>query len=126
MNLAIKVPVCNVIACEDIAANSDEKIYICNPFTGTTEKNIRRFFTYTIIQGIPNGPTTFRIEIANPKGSIVKATEESTVTVEENIIRAKTKWSNMIFSETGEYTVRVLLKCNNEFDVVGTSNIYVM
>lgn len=114
------------MACEDIAVNGDNKLYICNPFTGTTGRNIKKFYTYTVIQGIPNGKAEFKIQIISPTGGVIKETDDNTVMVEENIIRAKTQWSNINFSENGEHTLKVLIKCNNEYDIVGSSYVYIL
>lgn len=126
MPITLKTPVCNLIACEDIAINSDNKVFICNPFTGTAGRNIKKFYTYAVIQGIPNGMLTFKIQIVRPNGSMVKETENNTILVEENIIRAKTQWLNVNFNECGEHIVQVLIKCNNEFEVVGSSYICIL
>lgn len=125
LKIGCMIPVCNIIVCEDIAVNSENKMYIINPFTGMSARFIRKFYTYTVIQGIPNGMTAFKIQIIGPDEKLVKQTEESQVMVEENIIRAKTQWSNICFDDHGEHAVRVLIRCNNDYDVIGTSHIYI-
>lgn len=123
MNMLLNIPTCNIIACESIIENGG-KTYICRPFTAISKKSIREFYTYTVIQGIPNGWLTFKIQITNQDGRIVRETEKSRVQVSENLIIARTKWSNIGFYDMGEYTLKVLILCNNEFEVVGSSNIY--
>ncbi|KPU44136.1 hypothetical protein OXPF_23030 [Oxobacter pfennigii] len=125
MDVAIKFPICNIIACEDIAINSEQKMYICNPFTGSSGKIMKRFFTYTVIQGIPNGEQIFKIQLLDSGNKLVKQTDETKVKVEENLIRAKTQWTNIMFQQSGEHSLRVLLKCNNFFEVIGSSNLYI-
>jgi len=101
-------------------------MYICNPFTGTSKKSVKKFYTYAVIQGISNGLINFKIQIISPRGNMVKETESNGVMVEENIIRARTQWLNINFNECGEYTIRVLIKCNNMFDTVGYSHIFIV
>lgn len=126
LNVMLKIPVCNIITCEDIAVSSENKMYICNPFTGISKRSTRKFYTYTVIQEMPNGEAAFRIEIVSPDGKIIKQTEDNNILVEENLIRVKTQWSNIIFNDTGQYSIRVLIKCNNEFDVIGSSHLYIV
>lgn len=126
MNISLKIPVCNIIACEDILIKEDGKVYMYNPFTAISGKSIKRFYTYSIIQGIPNGQVTFRIQIISPRERIVKETGDNTVLVEENIIRVKTEWKNILFDERGEHTFTVLLKCNNEYETSGVSYMLVL
>lgn len=126
MDITLRVPLCNIIACEDIKQEEDNKMYICSPFTAALSGMVKRFYTYTIIQGIPNGMATFKIQLLNSQGKLIKETDESSVLVEENIIRAKTKWQNINFTKSGEYLLYVLIKCNNEYDVVGSSCIYII
>lgn len=125
LNIMLKIPICNIITCEDIRVNSDNRMFISGPFTCMSRKCTRRFYTYTVLQGIPNGFLTFKIEIAGPDGRIIKSTEENTSIVEENLLLVKTRWLNIRFNEHGEHTVRVLVKCNNEFDIIGSSNIHI-
>lgn len=126
MDITLKIPVCNIISCEDIRQDEENKINIYNPFTAAFGGIIKKFYTYAVIQGIPNGKAVFKIRIVGPVGNLIKETEESSVMVDENIIRAKTKWQNINFAKRGEYTITVLLKCNNEFDVVGSSCIFII
>ena len=100
-------------------------MYILNPFTGMFKRNTKKFYTYTVIQGIPNGDMIFKIQIVNPDGNIIKETEESCAKVEENILMAKTCWININFRQYGEYSIRVVIKCNDEYEIVGSLNIYI-
>jgi hypothetical protein len=125
MAVALKIPVCNIISCENIT-QEESKLYICNPFTAAFGGFMKKFYTYMVIQGIPNGITKFKIQILNPDHILIKESEESVIYVEENVIRAKTKWQNINFAKKGEYTVAVLLKCNNEFDIIGSSGIFII
>ncbi|HBM79756.1 MAG TPA: hypothetical protein DD426_02780 [Clostridiaceae bacterium] len=126
MDISVRIPVCNIIACENITNSNGKKMYICNPFTAAARANIKKFYTYTIIQGIPNGLVIFKIMITDPFGNIVKETEESIVLAEENIIRVKTLWMNINFDNTGEYKFAVLIKCNKGFEITGTAYLNVM
>lgn len=126
MDIILRVPTCNIIACEEIKQEEGNNIYLCNPFTAAFGGLIKKFYTYAVIQGIPNGRALFKIQLLNPDGQIVKETEESSVIVEENIVRAKTKWQNINFLKKGEYTLAVLLKCNGEYDIVGSSCISIL
>jgi len=125
VKLFLRVPVCNIITCEDIIVGSDNKMYISNPFTGSFGRFIKKFYTYTVIQGIPNGQMCFKIQIVDCYGEIVKETDDNIVFVKENLIRAKTKWSNISFLCGGEYAIRVLIKCNSEFEVVGSTSLHI-
>lgn len=126
LNTLIRVPVCNLVACEDIFSGENSKIYIYNPFTAVSGKSIKEFYTYAIIEGIRNGIMAFKIQIINPEEKILKETEISTVFVEENIVRVKTKWSNLSFNGRGEYKIILLLKCNYEYEVAGSICIYIL
>jgi hypothetical protein len=126
LEIKIRIPICNIITCEEISYTSDNKMYLCNPFTGSLANQIKKFFTYTIIQDMPNGNAIFKIQILGPKGIIIRETEESLVYVEENIIRIKTKWVNIPLRERGLYTLRVMLKCNGMYDEVGCSHMYIV
>lgn len=125
MNTLIKIPVCNIIACEDVLSKDCGKIYIYNPFTAISGKNIKKFFTYSILQEIPNGQIIFKLRIIGPSGRVLKETEDNTTAVDENIIRVKTQWINTSFSEKGQHLIAMLMKCNNEFEIVGCSYILV-
>jgi hypothetical protein len=125
LNTLIKIPVCNIVACEDVLIKDSDKIYIYNPFTAVSGRNVKKFFTYSIIQEIPNGHITFKIQILSPRGIVLKETGENTAMVDDNIIRVKTQWINTAFHEKGQHAVEVLIKCNNDFDMVGCSYIQV-
>lgn len=126
MYATYKIPVCNIIACEDIFIKNGAKLYIYNPFTAISGRNIKSFYTYSIIQEIPNGYMTFKAQIISPSGKVIKETEENTVEVGENVLRIKTQWSNISFFECGEHMIVVLMKCNNDFDIVGSSYLIVL
>lgn len=126
LNITIKVPMCNIIACEDIKLDDNNKMCILSPFTAISGGLVKRFYTYTVIQGILNGATIFKIQLLNQSGKVIQETEESRVYVEENIIRAKTKWQNVQFNKNSEYVLQVMIKCNNDYDVVGCSSICIV
>lgn len=126
LEIMLRIPVCNLIACEDIFIRENAKVYIYNPFTAISGGSIKRFYTYAVIQGIPNGMMTFKVQIMSPRNKIVKESSESTVMVEENIIRVKTKWHSINFSEGGEHRIILLIKCNNEYDIAGSACVYIL
>ena len=97
----------------------DNKIRIYNPFTALSKENAKKFYTYTLIQGIPNDMLTYKIQIISPGHFILKETDANTTMVNHNLLTVKTLWSNISFNEVGNYMLQVLIKCNNQFEAVG-------
>lgn len=126
LTVKLRIPVCNVIICEDITLSHDNKMYILNPFTATSKRHINKFFTYSVIQDVPNGILCFKIQIVSPQEKVVKETEENITIVKNNLVIIKTQWTNISFDNSGQYTIRVLVKFNNDYDTVGSSHIYIM